>query len=260
MPIAHLKNISLYYELHGKGKPLVLISGYTCDHTYFTSMLGQLADHHRILIFDNRAVGQTADDGKPFTIDTMAKDTIGLIEHLGLKQPSLVGHSMGSMVALSVAHHFPHAINKIVLVDTGVALSPRTTMILKSLLNLRKENIPLIDQVNVGLPWFYSNHFLSKPANITAYTKMLSKNPYPQSLADQERQLNAIIKFDAKAWLDKIHHPALIISKTDDIITTAREGEHLADIMPGAKFVTLPGAHAIEKANELNKLILKFIV
>ena len=55
------------------------------------------------LIFDNRGVGQTKDAGFSFNLETMAEDTLALIQKLGLKRPHILGQSMGGAIAQILA-------------------------------------------------------------------------------------------------------------------------------------------------------------
>lgn len=66
MATAKFNDIEIYYEIYGKGRPLVLISGYTCDHTFWNGMLDKLSQQFQVLVFDNRAIGKSKDEGKLF--------------------------------------------------------------------------------------------------------------------------------------------------------------------------------------------------
>ena len=95
MPILHANNADFYYELHGTGKPVILIAGYTCDYSAWEMLLENLTRHFQVLTFDNRGVGQTTDHNAPLSAELMAQDVIALADQLNLAKPHIIGQSMG---------------------------------------------------------------------------------------------------------------------------------------------------------------------
>ena len=59
MPIAKINGINLYYEDYGKGDPLVLIAGFSVDHSVWQPVIDLLSHCYRVIVFDNRGVGQS---------------------------------------------------------------------------------------------------------------------------------------------------------------------------------------------------------
>ena len=74
MPKVQVNGIELYVETHGDGEPLLLIAGFACDHTMWSDVVGALAGHYRVIVFDNRGVGRSASPDSPYTIRMMASD------------------------------------------------------------------------------------------------------------------------------------------------------------------------------------------
>jgi len=261
MAIAKLNDIEIYYEIYGKGQPLVLISGYTCDHAFWNGMLGKLAQHFQVLVFDNRAIGRSKDAGKPFTVETMAKDTINLIEHLKLNKPIIVGQSMGGAIAQMVALQFLDKISQLVILNSVEKFNTVAMMALESLLNLRKTNIPFDLLIETTLPWVFSKDYLTVQEYILAFKDAVKNNPAPQSIADQERQLQALKSFDSRLWIKKINIPSLVLAANEDIISPIAECQQLADNL-NAKLIEIPGGHAspVEQSERLNQAILSFLL
>lgn len=261
MPTLDVNGMKLFYELHGRGKPLVLIAGYTGDHTFWNLMVDELATKFQVLIFDNRAIGQTKDNNAPFALETMAEDTMGLVTELGLENPVIIGQSMGGAIAQIIAKKYASQIDKLIILNSAAKFSIRSAKVLESILNCRKQNMEFDLFIDSALPWFFSSDFLGKAENIQAFKQALINCPHPQSVDDQERQFNALLPFDSRKWIDKISVPTMVLSASEDIIATPEEGMALAQGIPQSQYVTIPGAHSspIEQALRVNQLIEQFL-
>ena len=107
-----------YREL-GSGQPLLLIMGLggTMDN-WSPSFVNALATEHKVVVFDNAGVGETAAISPPLTITDMADQTSALIATLHLGRPSVLGWSMGGMVAQALAVLHPSQVSRLVLAAT----------------------------------------------------------------------------------------------------------------------------------------------
>ena len=74
--------------------------------------------YFRLITFDNRGVGKTDKPGESYTTRTMADDTIGLMDCLGIDKAHILGVSLGGMIAQEVAINYPQRVRKLVLVST----------------------------------------------------------------------------------------------------------------------------------------------
>ena len=262
MATIRINDMDVYYELHGHGTPLVLIAGYTCDHTFWDAMIDELAQMFQILIFDNRGAGQTKDMGASFTLETMVDDTMTLIQQLGIQRPHILGQSMGGVIAQLMAKKYADKINKLIILNSASQINRRTIKALESLLNLRKESISFDLLIETAMPWFFSSNYLAKPENITLFKEMLKNNPYLQSLQDQERQFMALLQFDSQSWLQEIKTPTLAIAATEDIVCLPEESQQLTKNIVNSQFIAIPSGHSspLEQPKELNKIISKFLI
>lgn len=120
MPTVNANNIAIYYEIHGAGEPLMLISGLNSDHTLYRGIVPQLAERYQVIVFDNRGVGQTEKPDIPYSIEMMAEDTAGLLSVLGIERAHILGASMGGRIAVALALQHPELVESLILVSTGV--------------------------------------------------------------------------------------------------------------------------------------------
>lgn len=115
---ADVNGIQLYFEIHGSGKPTVLLHGGLGAIEMFGPNLPALAAGRQIIAVDLQGHGRTADIDRPLSVELMADDIAAFITHLNLDRPDLVGYSMGGGVALQTAIRHPAQVGRLVVVST----------------------------------------------------------------------------------------------------------------------------------------------
>jgi pimeloyl-ACP methyl ester carboxylesterase len=119
MSHADVNGVSLHYEEHGSGEPLVLLHGGLGAGEMFGAIMPALCAHRRVIAVDLQAHGATADVDRPLRPQAMADDVAALIEHLGLPRADVMGYSLGGFVALRTAIQHPQRVRRLVLVSVG---------------------------------------------------------------------------------------------------------------------------------------------
>ncbi|MGN9909165.1 alpha/beta fold hydrolase [Phytohabitans sp. LJ34] len=117
---ADVNGISLYYETHGTGRPLILLHGGLGTGEMFGPILPTLTERHQVILVDLQGHGRTADIDRPIDIALMAGDVAALIDHLGLDRPDVVGYSLGGGVALQTAVRYPEKVGRLVSASAHV--------------------------------------------------------------------------------------------------------------------------------------------
>jgi pimeloyl-ACP methyl ester carboxylesterase len=115
---ADVNGVKLYYEIHGAGKPLILLHGGLGALEMFGPNLPALATGRRVIAVDLQGHGRTADIDRPLSVELMADDIAALITHLKLERPDIMGYSLGGGVALQTAIRHPEVVGKLVVVST----------------------------------------------------------------------------------------------------------------------------------------------
>jgi pimeloyl-ACP methyl ester carboxylesterase len=107
------------YHRIGNGRPLVVLNGFAATSAdWDPSFIDVLASSNELILVDNRGIGSSTDNGRPFGIDQLADDAARVIEMLDVERPSVLGWSMGGFIAQRLALQHPDRINKLILLST----------------------------------------------------------------------------------------------------------------------------------------------
>lgn len=117
--IAHLKDIDIFYEARGSGRPVYLLHGLALDHSIWMEMAETFADQAQFIIPDLRGHGQTPLGDADGSIEQFADDVLRLADHLGHQQFCVAGHSMGGYIALALAEAHPERLTGLALVTSN---------------------------------------------------------------------------------------------------------------------------------------------
>jgi pimeloyl-ACP methyl ester carboxylesterase len=115
---ADVNGINIYYEIHGLGRPLILLHGGLGAIEMFGPNLPALAKGRQVIAVDLQGHGRTADIDRPLSVELMADDIAALITHLKLERPDVMGYSLGGGVALQTEIRHPELVGKLVVVST----------------------------------------------------------------------------------------------------------------------------------------------
>jgi pimeloyl-ACP methyl ester carboxylesterase len=263
MPIIKISDIDMYYEEHGEGEPLILISGYSADHTSWAHLIPVFSKKYRTIVFDNRGVGLTVIPDTPFTIDDMADDTVALLDALNIEKAHIIGVSMGGRIAQALALRHPKKLKSLVLCSTTARVPPRTRFALGMMADaLAKGNISHEFHDMMMLSWTFSDRAFSSPEFMNRIRAGASAGRIRPSPANMVRQLQAGHQFDTSLRLGEIKTPTMVIHGNEDILFPISYGKELAAGIPGAKFVELQGAaHSayIEAADRFVPAVMSFL-
>src|SRR5512135_650610 len=114
---AKVNGLDLYYELHGSGRPLILLHGGFGVTGMLEPNLSAFAEKYQVIAIELQGHGHTADINRPLSFEQMADDVAGLIQYLGFGSSVILGYSLGGGVALQTAIRHPNLVNKLVIVS-----------------------------------------------------------------------------------------------------------------------------------------------
>ncbi len=109
----------IVYRRVGNGRPLLVLNGFAATSgDWDPSFIHGLASSNELILLDNRGIGGSGDDGRPFDIARLAHDAAHVIETLGFERISILGWSMGGFIAQTLALQHPNRVNKLILFST----------------------------------------------------------------------------------------------------------------------------------------------
>lgn len=115
---AMVNDLKMYYEVHGTGRPLVLLHGGVSNiQKDFGKLIPTLAKTRKVIALEQQGHGRTGDIDRPLTYEQMASDTVALLQQLKIDKADVLGYSMGAAIALEVAVRHPDVVDKLVLLS-----------------------------------------------------------------------------------------------------------------------------------------------
>ncbi len=244
---AVVNDLRIYYEIHGSGKPLVLLhgGGSTIQSTY-GRVLPELAKSHLVIAVELQAHGHTLDIDRPLSFEQDADDVAALIRKLQIKKADFMGFSNGGTTCIQIAIRHPEIVNKLVLAST----------------TYKREGMQ---------PGFFDGFKHASLDNMPAQLKeaYLLANPDPTDLQTMfEKDVARMVHFRdiSDADIKAIQAAALVINGDAEVVL-AQHAFNLSRMLPHGQLAILPGGHgdyigescARDKSSKLPFLVLAII-
>lgn len=240
---AEVHGLKMYYEVHGEGRPVVLLHGGMTNIAFsFAAQIPALARNHRAIAIEQMGHGHTADVARrELSYAGMTEDTFAFLVQLGIQKADLIGMSDGGQIALRLAFKHPEMVRRVIV--SGVGFGPVSAEEQKAMLALSAERLPKVfrsDYERVSPDG--AEHWLTIFEKVKA---MWSKPGWGIS----------------KPELATIQAPVLLFFGDRDF-TSIEEAATIFHSIPGAQLCIVPGAgHGAlrERAEWLNPVILDFL-
>jgi len=258
-----VKNLEIAYNVTGSGDPLILIGGFAMAKETWTNLVTRLSKTFRVIIFDNRGMGETTVTTEPFTIADMADDIVGLMDALEIESAHFFGVSMGGLIAQSLALDYPSRVKMIALGCTthggrhAIQSSKETMTILGGLSDPNRDPE---DAIRMKLPIMFSDQFLREHQEETENFVRISLDSHP-TIEGAKGQSRALSVFNVRRRLGEIKCPVLAITGSKDRMISPKNSKLLADGVPSGKLYVVNGAgHAFyyEKPDEVSQELTRF--
>lgn len=259
MPKAQVNGVTLDYSVVGSGRLIALAHSLGMSaEVVFEGVRPTLEQYGKLLTWDARGHGNSQKPATGFSVEDLAADLRGLIEHLGEDRGVIGGISMGGNTALAYAIAYPDKVDGLILIDTTAWYgenAPATW----------EERAAGAEANGMGpiVPWntprWFSPGFIeSSPDKVQRVAGALAANDVPSYAA----ACRALGKFDGRAGLSKITCPTLIIVGEHDGATPPAMSQHLHENIPGSELHVLPDLKhlsIVEAPDRVGNLIAGFL-
>lgn len=237
MPFVRNAATNVYWDQQGEGEALLLVMGHAYDSRMWHRVVPAFADRFRVIWFDNRGAGRTEWDGTPFGIPDLAADALRVLDAAGVEQAHVYGVSMGGLTAQEIALSAPERVRSLILGCTGtlpddpVAARPPRLRALVARYIPRRVALRLMLHMSYGPGT--AKEVIEEDRRIILAT--------PGGKAGRLAQGVAVAAYRNRDRLAHLDVPTLVLHGDQDRTVPWAMGRELADLIPGAQFVTLPG-------------------
>jgi pimeloyl-ACP methyl ester carboxylesterase len=255
--------VTLNYEISGEGEPLLLVMGTSGSILMWAQLVPRLAEHYRVIAFDNRGLGGSERGEGPITVANLAEDAAALLDALDVPRAHAMGWSLGSAVVQELALARPQQVASAVLYATWARCDGFQRSVLAAL----------------RLPYAVRDMEAALTASGLAFSPQLLDHPdfqqlmapmlpaFPQSEAQMAvtvEQWDADLQHDTLDRLHGITAPTLVVVGEQDLLTPPWQAKAVADAIPAARYELLTGpgsSHGlhIERPDDLLKLVSAFL-
>ena len=262
----------LHYVDEGRGAPIVMIHGTPTWSFLYRDMIKVLATRYRCIAPDHLGFGLSAKpEDAAYRPADHARRLRSLIEHLGLRDLTLIVHDFGGPIGLSYAIEQPHNVRALVLCNTWMwSLRGEPVAEVAGIIGRGRIGRFIFQRLNFELQILFKAVWGKKATLSTALHQQYLK-PFPQPRDRQAIQTLARELRDSSAWYEELwrrrerikHIPALLLWGLKDPIFTARHLARWQALFTHAQTVTFPEAgHFVQEEEQatLGQLVGQFLV
>jgi pimeloyl-ACP methyl ester carboxylesterase len=220
---ASVNGLSMYYEIHGTGNPLVLLhgGGSTIEST-FARILPELAKTHQVIGIELQAHGRTRDIDRPLSFEQDADDVAALMKHLNIDKADFMGFSNGGTTCIQIAIRHPQLVNKLILAS---AVSKREGMPPGFFEGMQHATF---DQMPAPLKEAYLKVTPDTQGLLTMFNRDVARMVDFKDISDEK--------------IKSIQAPTLVLNADRDVVRNEHALE-LSRLFPNGTLVILPGGH-----------------
>ncbi len=248
----------VHYEVIGRGKPVLLLHGWLGSWRYWMPTMEALADTYRSYALDFWGFGDSDKPGNRYSLDDYVQQVEDFLDGLGIAQISLVGHSLGGVVALCTALRRPQRVEKLALIDTpiwGNGLS----------ISLKLARNPLSRLVagprtQIAL-WMRSLKRVS-----AAWSEMydeIVEDTEKLDYAAVQQSLECILNLDLRPKLGQLYtHTLVVYGERDEFVDPEQAGFFADGTVATAQLVLLEGCRHfpfLDEPSKFNRLLKEFL-
>lgn len=255
MPAIRVRGANLYYEVYGSGEPVILCHGFLDSCSVWMGQVETMARKHTVILYDLRGHGLSEKPRGEYSVRSLAEDLHGFAAGLGLERVAVVGHSLGGMIALTLALDHPDRLSRLVLVCTTARLVPQ---------------MPITGRVAAGVGYLVPyGVFAEKVMKLrvldpsaeagAAGSDRVTRTPKHVAYDCGKRLLTS---YDLRRRVSRVRAPTLILAGERDRGSPVAMSRFLHREISGSRLHIMRGCGHVpmlEKPDELASLLMDFL-
>lgn len=238
-----------------KEQTLVFSNSLGTDLTMWDKQIELLGQEFNLLRYDTRGHGKSEVTEGAYSIETLGKDVVGLLDYLEIEKVIFCGLSIGGLTGQWLGIHASERLSKLILCNTAMKIGNSEGW------NTRIEAVQEngLDSIVSGTQerWFTTEFVAENKTEVASVLSAFVQTP----LAGYIACCAAVRDADFTNQVCEISVPTLIISGTEDLVTTVKDGDLLMEKIPNSILAALKAAHIsnMEQADDFTKLLIEFI-
>jgi len=259
-------NTALYYRVCGRGKPIVLVHGWTMDSLVWSLFIQEFSPDYAVIAVDLRGHGQSGSLPGPYDLKTFAMDLLETLQDPTLKNATVIGWSMGASAVLKMFDYAVPAVSSLVFISGTPSLVARSDFphglprgeVNSLLRSIKKAYAP-------GMSGFYKLMFQGDDRQHLQWETIAALTADTARLPRQEvacEALQSMQQEDLRPCLKKIRVPVRLIHGGGDRICLPEASRYMAQHIPGSLLCLLDAAGHVpflNAAQDVHREVKNFI-
>ena len=256
MSIMVIDHQVVHYEVFGRGRPVLFLHGWLGSWRYWYPTIEVVSSHFRTYSFDFWGFGDSNRTQRgPVSIQSYSDQVIRFMDEMGLDQVTLVGHSMGGMVALKTAINNPKRISRVAAVGAPIDGNSLSWL-------LKLTDMPFLADAFATMPWLRRSlfRFFLGQTNDPAVSEVIDDS-VKSSGTTLRRAVASMWRTDLRPELPRLQVPTLIVQGGRDDIVHPNQAD-LFDKIDNANVVVMPESRHfpfLDESEVFNDLLMRFL-
>ena len=256
---AQVGDITVAYTIEGHGPWVTLSHSLAASSVIWEAQVAALREHFTVLTYDTRGHGGTTSTAGPYTLKQLARDALGLLDHLGIERTHWIGLSMGGMIGQVLAIQSPTRLDRVVLADTTARLPANLARTWTERGQAALETgMSVLVEPTLGR-WF-TDAFRHREQELMARIGAIIASTPPEGYAGC---CAAVAQVDTVDQLGILRHQAMVLVGAQDPSTPPSMALEMTAHWQGAHLVVLPNAaHLahVEQPDAFNRALIRFLL
>ena len=246
------KKNKIYYEKHGKSKEkLIILPGWGDNRKTFNNIINKFKNKYEIYILDYPSFGLSTTIKTNLTIYDYANLIIKLMKIENIEKPTILGHSFGGRIIITMSGYYNIEFKKIILIDSA-GIKPKKTLLQK----IKQLEYKFLKKLNIILPKKHRKKYLKKLISI------FGSNDYKQLDVNMQKTFISIVNEDLTKYIKNINEETLIIWGEKDTYTPLNDAIIMNELIKNSGLVTIKNADHfcyLQYPEYINLILDKFI-